>query len=539
MAASALFLLAWAALSALCNLRAPGPEPGPSVWFLLPNVDVTVLLCLFALLGWRNLRLPAWALFLFALLGVFIRLFRTAEGLIELNYYRPLNLYLDLPLLPELARLLYSTVPFSTLLIGGLAGLLGLVVAVFLTTLALAYCQRFLGAGSAHRTFFAVAIGVCLVLSPLWPTKQMSALHLGLFGQSVMPRFAKQVSFALAADTLRHRKSSDIAATQRELGRITTGLEALSHADVFMFLVESYGATVFRRAEFKERAQLMVNGFEAALKQRDLHTATTLLDSSTYGGGSWLAHATLATGVVIKDGLEFAVLRNTRPAPKTLAAYFRSAGYRTVLVQPGTTRAWPEGEVTGFERKYYARDFDYRGPAFGWATMPDQYVIDFIHRSEVAPAQRPLFIEYALVSSHAPWNVQAPVVDDWSRLGDGSVYQDIQPLQYPVTWKNLGEGGDAYLASLAYDFEVLKRYIVAHAARNALFIVLGDHQPPATLTGHDPSPAVPVHLISRDRALIEAFAEDGYVPGMTPSATGAVAGLETFLPTFVGRISAQ
>ena len=384
-------------------------------------MDLTVLLCLFALLGWRRIRLPVWALLLFALLAVFIRLFRTAEGLIELNYYRPLNLYLDLPLLPELVRLLYTTVPLSTLLLGGLAGLFGLCIVVFLTTLALAYCQRFLAApaSSLHRTIFAVAIGVCVVLSPLWPIGEKATLHVGLFGQSVMPGFAKQVSFALAANTLRRRKSSDIAATQQELGRIPSGLQALSRADVFMFLIESYGATVFRRAEYGKRAQIMLNGFEAALKDQGLFTATTLLDSSTYGGGSWLAHATLATGVVIRDGLEFAVLRNTRPPPKTLAAYFQDAGYRTVLVQPGTTRAWPEGEVTGFERKYYARDFDYRGPAFGWATMPDQYVIDFVHRSEVASARRPLFIEYALVSSHAPWNVQAPLIDDWSRLGDG------------------------------------------------------------------------------------------------------------------------
>ena len=87
---------------------------------------------------------------------------------------------------------------------------------------------------------------------------------------------------------------------------------------------------------------------------------------------------------------------------------------------------------------------------------------------------------------------------------------------------------------------MLKRYIAEQAARNALYIVLGDHQPPASLTGHDPSPAVPVHLISRDRTLIEAFAKDGYIPGMSPAVTGAaVPGLETFLPTFVYRTSAQ
>jgi hypothetical protein len=266
--------------------------------------------------------------------------------------------------------------------------------------------------------------------------------------------------------------------------------------------------------------------------------ASGLLDSSTFGGGSWLAHATLATGVRTKDGLVFGLLLQTQPPPRTLAWFFQQAGYRTVLVQPGTTRPWPEGEVFGFDRKYYEFDLDYKGPAFGWATMPDQYVIDFIHRRELAAARAPLFVEYALVSSHAPWTEQPALVEDWSRLSDSRVFSEVTPVRFDVTWSNIEEGGDAYLRSVSYDLQVLQRYLARLGDRHALIIVMGDHQPPGGLTGDDESRAVPVHVLSRDPALVDAFIAQGFTAGMIPSGAGDVAGMETFLPAFLEHMSA-
>ncbi len=424
-----------------------------------------------------------------------------------------------------------------TLVLGALAVLLGLGGLCGLIAAALSFAQRALATRRSNSLVLLAGVASCAALSPsLWPG--FDVRHLGLFGQSVAPRIREQIVYALAAETLRQTKSAAIARTQEELRGTSVSLQRLQRADVFIFFVESYGATVLHRPAFWKRLQPAFDAFAAEMSRHNLSIASGLLDSSTYGGGSWLANATFAAGVSIKDGLDFAVLRQTDPPPRTLASFFERAGYRTVLVQPGTTRTWPEGEVSGFQGKYYAPAFDYRGPRFGWATMPDQYVIDFVHRREVARATQPLFIEYALVSSHAPWNVQVAVLDDWSRIGDGQSFHDAQTTVYPVTWQNLGQAGEAYVASLIYDFTVLQQYIARNAERPALYVVLGDHQPPGNLTGNDPSPAVPIHLISRDAALLDSFAADGYAPGMMPPASGAAAGMETFLTSFLGRLSA-
>jgi hypothetical protein len=536
-AQAVLFVVVWAALNLMANLAFPGREPGPPGWYLLPSVDVTVLLLIFALLGWRGRRLPQPAIWALAVVLIAIRIFRTSEGLIQLNYYRPVNLYLDLPLLPELVRLLYSTVRLPALLLGGAAVVLGLALVLGLAVAAIGYAQRSLAHRPLHRGIVVAVVLICAALTPLWPS--FDVRHLGLFGQSIAPRIAEQIHFAVNAQDLRRRKSTAIARTQDDLRATAADLKQLRRADVFIFFVESYGSTVLRKPDFVQRIQPSYDAFAAALGDHQFTIRSGQLDSSTYGGGSWLAHATFAAGVSIKDGLEFAVLRQTEPAPRTLAGFFAQAGYRTVLVQPGTTRTWPEGEISGFQHKYYAPSFDYAGPPFGWATMPDQYVIDFLHRREVAGARQPLFIEYALISSHAPWSVHAPIIDDWSRIGDGRVFRDARPLVFPITWQNLGEAGEAYVASLSYDLRVLQQYIVNNADRPALYVVLGDHQPPGNLTDDDPSPAVPVHIIGRDAALVDSFAADGYAPGMLPPATGAVAGMETFLTTFLARLSSR
>jgi hypothetical protein len=68
-------------------------------------------------------------------------------------------------------------------------------------------------------------------------------------------------------------------------------------------------------------------------------------------------------------------------------------------------------------------------------------------------------------------------------------------------------------------------------------IILGDHQPLAELTRWSPSAAVPVHVISRRRELVEPFLARGYRPGLRPSLSGARAGMETFLSSFLRDFS--
>jgi hypothetical protein len=528
---AAIFLAIWAGLDVLVNLRAPTAEP--SGWYLLPSLDVTALLVLFAVLGWRGWRLPVAVTVVLAVLFVAARIFRLGEALVLLNYYRPLNLTLDLPLVPELARLMHSTLTPRAQVAGAVISVVAIAALGVLVGAGLTYCQRYLRERSG-RWVLGGAVLLAAVLSPLWPSRDHPDLHRGLFGASLAPAVGEQVRFAVSANGLRRAKAAELAAVQQRLASTPRDLRKIRGTDVFLFYIESYGRTALFDRRFSDRMRSTLAAFAGEVQKSGYAVASRLLDSSTYGGGSWFAHATMATGVRVTDGLEFAVVRNSRPPPTTLAQLLHQAGHRTVLVQPGTTRAFPEGLVHGFDRRYYAPDLQYAGPSFGWATMPDQYAIGFVHEREVAAARTPIYAEYALVSSHAPWTVLPPVVEDWAKLGHGEIFRALAPVRFTVRWEKLHEGGDAYVASLRYDFAVLQRYL-ALLTRPSLVIVMGDHQPAGSVTEQDPSYAVPVHVVGCLGGLVDAFMKRGYTPGMMPGPGSAP--MQTFLTEFLETLS--
>ncbi len=93
----------------------------------------------------------------------------------------------------------------------------------------------------------------------------------------------------------------------------------------------------------------------------DSGPGAAFLTSSTAGGGSWLAHATLLSGLWIDNQQrydEFAASQRL-----TLTSAFRRANWRTVGVMPGNDGPWQQSESLGYDRIYDAKDMGYRGPA--------------------------------------------------------------------------------------------------------------------------------------------------------------------------------
>jgi hypothetical protein len=97
--------------------------------------------------------------------------------------------------------------------------------------------------------------------------------------------------------------------------------------------------------------------------------------------------------------------------------------------------------------------------------------------------------------------------------------------------------GEAYVTSVIYDLDVLRRYITERIDDDTLMIVLGDHQPSANVTRDSPSHEVPVHVISRDRSFIQRFVAAGYVLGMRMSMNQPARPMEVFLPQLLEMFS--
>ena len=118
--------------------------------------------------------------------------------------------------------------------------------------------------------------------------------------------------------------------------------------------------------------------------------------------------------------------RARREQPPHAHEAFGEAGWRTVADVPSDTRDWPEGtSFYHYDQIYDRRNLGYRGPKYGFASMPDQYVLLALQRLELAkPNRRPIFSEIDLVSSHTPWTRIPPLIA-WGRVGDGSIFNRL------------------------------------------------------------------------------------------------------------------
>ncbi len=239
-------------------------------------------------------------------------------------------------------------------------------------------------------------------------------------------RFAEEAEQSAVAPT---RPADPAGAEEREAP--ARPLAGLQDADVHLFFVESYGYTILSDPENLAHIRDAYRDLGNRLTGAGFRIASSLMDSPAFGGNSWLADATFTTGVRIDDQTQYDLLLQSDVRP--MASRFAEAGYRTVNVMPATGGAWPEGAFFGFERSYHWKDFGYRGPSFRWAPMPDQFALDVIRRKELAKRERPLFVQYILVSSHYPFQIIPRYLPDWDGLGDGSLFARTEnSLRLPI-----------------------------------------------------------------------------------------------------------
>jgi len=312
-------------------------------------------------------------------------------------------------------------------------------------------------------------------------------------------------------------------------------LDKLKNQNVLVFIIESYGRTLFENPENWEIAKPRFKQFELDLKNKGFTIASSSLESPAIGGNSWLADSTFNSGVWVKDQTVYdELILSEIPV---LGTYFKDAGYRTIVAQPGMRTSGDEEYFYNFDKTYNYLDFEYNGPSFIWAKMTDQYVVDFIDRKEVLTSEQPLFAQYILISSHFPFQLIPAYIEDWDRIGDGSIYSEenmVQTLTIPEGKKTAGPYG--LTVSLLYVMEVLTEYIT-QLKEPGLIIILGDHQPYSKVTGPYGGRQTAIHVLSKDKSLIKPFIQRGYTPGLLSPPIDSAVKMDQFLPQFLEDFS--
>jgi len=450
-------------------------------------------------------------------------LLQLAAALVPRFLDRALDLYFDLPQVPSLMGIVTDAVGATRAASGACVAAAGLVALLALLAWALGVVERVL---ATHRVATAVlALSLALLVGS-------AVSHSTLVSFAAPAAIGDQAARLWRAETVIYGYDHRYDAALDAPAPAETDLAALKGHDVFLVFVESYGTVVLDEPRYREAIEPALAAFAAATRTAGYGLVSARLTSPVFGGGSWLAHATLASGLKL-DPFLYRLL--TTSARLSLPRYLQAAEHRTVAVMPGIKKPWPEGDFFGYDRGYYAADLGYDGPPFGWFRIPDQFTLARLDQWELAPGHKPLFAEIVLVSSHTPFAPVPPYVADWADAGPyKSVSEaDWRRIYLEPDWGHLDR---PYLDSIAYDLRTLAAWL-ARLDGAPLVIILGDHQPPGMVPSNAAPWTVPVHVLSRDPALLAPFVRAGYRPGAAPPADGLVKGMETFLGDFLAGFS--
>jgi hypothetical protein len=525
--------LALAALLVHLVLIQPN-HPEALGWGLLAQVplELPVVLALAVLAGHRGWpgRLVRAAIVLALVLVSVVKL---ADMATFIAYNRAFNPVMDIHLAEAGLRLAGSTIGWAPAI--ALAVLLG--IAPFLL---------------AGMLWWAVGrwarLSVLPEARPAAGVIGVVALALGV-AQVGAARQAWALPFAVPWDTFNSRLVLDRAATYRTLiadlaafreeaerdpfANAGALFERLGGRDVLVVFIESYARTSYDNPLYAAThlARLTEQGEKIAAAGLEMRSGW--LESPVSGGQSWLAHATLASGLRIDNQARYrAMLASPRRSLYHLA---QRAGYRTATIMPAITLPWPEAQFMGFADIFEAADMGYRGEAFNWTTMPDQYTLSAIERLLPWGEER-VFAMTALLSSHAPWT-PVPQVFDWDEIGDGALFGAGSHDGPPAgdVWGDRELMREQYRLAVDYSLRIVFDFAARNAGRDWLLVVLGDH-PPAISVSQIESQNVPVHIIGSAAALAP-IADWGFAPGLIPASDAPAWPMEAFRDRFIGAFS--
>ncbi|TCC10293.1 CDP-alcohol phosphatidyltransferase family protein [Kribbella soli] len=363
------------------------------------------------------------------------------------------------------------------------------------------------------------AISIVPALTGAWPVRQLASASAARLATQVGDDLRDQREFvrALEQDPFRDTPGNDL-------------LTGLRGKDVLLVFVESYGRTALD-------SPVVGSALEAGdrrLQQAGFSSRSGFLTSPTFGGISWLAHSTLQSGLWVNNQQRYDHLVTLDRL--TLTDAFGRAGWRTVADVPSNNKDWSVAKrYYHYDMVYDRRNVGYAGPSFSYASMPDQYTLAALQRLELGKQNRaPVMAEVDLVSSHTPW-APLPRLVDWSRVGDGSVF-DPMPAEGDSpedVWRQPDRVKAAYAQSIAYSLDALTSFVQQLQDPNLVLVVLGDHQPASIVSGNGASHDVPVSIIAADPAVTDRVADWGWRDGLRPNTDAPVWPMDTFRDRFL------
>lgn len=480
-----------------------GGVGGSSAAFRYPIEYGLVVLAIAAMASFRSfpgLRVVRAAM---TALYAFMVLFLVYESAVLSNFHREPALIEDVRLAINLAHFL-SEMRTAPWILAGIAGL----TAYLAVIAAFAWTMR----GIIER---ASAIPPKRWLMALAAYAMVAASLLSLHGpvQLVGEKLVANARASLAI----HRRLAQLDGSERDdRYREYAKIKMARRPNIYFLVIEAYGE-VLTTWDMTTAYRDLMDRVEKRLSTAGFSGRTVYSLAPVHGGSSWLSLATLQSGILIDQPESFARFQARSREIPTLVGFLHDAGYHTASLEPLTKdRVGVKNEdLYPHDVRVGANALAYEGPRYGFGVIPDRYSLTKFRKDALSALGEPRYVFYMAVSTHYPWTAETvPTFEGgpaWPPLaGEGEIGSDLRRY---------------YVKSVDYEWRSLLEFIEADPSQDLVVVVLGDHQPrlesnaPGEVSFH-----TPIHVLSRDRAFVDSFADLGFQRGLfaTPGVTAAL-----------------
>ena len=123
---------------------------------------------------------------------------------------------------------------------------------------------------------------------------------------------------------------------------------------------------------------------------------------------------------------------------------------------------------------------------------------------------------FPTISTHTPFTPAPPYQPDWARVLTADPHDEADlaaAWAIPTDWLDLSPG---YVRAMTYAYQTFAGYLTLRHDRDFVLILVGDHQPPALVSGEGAAWHVPMHVITSRPAVRDALLAQGFRPGLRP-----------------------
>ncbi len=510
-------LIAAALLNTLLAMRNWWPTPAVLPDARLAPEFVAVWVLLLAAIAWRGALSPrAFAWLAVGYVGIVLG--RYFDVTVPALFGRPVNLYWDGQQIPTFLWVSARDYP-AWVSVAFVAALVAIFAALYLAIRwALGVLAREAApyALRARWTWAVTAAAVVTVIAHLASVAPSITWH--LVTHPVTPTYARQavlLGTALLPGGVERVMPPSPALDSAMSAPPQAALGALRGRDFTLIFLESYGAMAFDHPRVAPQLADARARFAQEIAASGRVVASGFVRAATFAGASELSHLSLLSGIDLTDPLRHDLLLTTdRP---TLTALFRRAGYESVGLYPALSWDWAERRFYGFDLFLDGRDLDYRGPPLGYWKIPDQFTLARFEqlrpRDAAAP---PRFLFFPTITSHLPFGPVPPYQPDWQRLLTPDPFGAEESQRLLASFVDWIDMLPNYVRMFDYTYRWLGGWLQRPEPRESVMLLVGDHQPAATVSGEGASWEVPVHIVTRDPQLLARFVALGFKPGLEP-----------------------